>query len=409
MKPMIKQTRAATALVTLLSIPFATLVQAETTLSSAGALEFGPANTLFVGDTFGGKVFAVDVSRVISDQSGYALGRAETFEGRTIIADLKAELGVLMAAPADQITVNDVTVHGASGQIFLSGHRGLGPDAMPFVATVDQGVLGIVDIAALGQTVHTLKSPAGTTDLEFGQPAQSYAITDIDYHDGEIFVAGVSGESFNSTLRRVTYPFVEGGEAETHIEIWHAVHAQWETRAPIIAQTIAELDGVPTLVAVYACTPLVRIPLADLKDGAEIRGEMIGELGYGNSPLDILQFSNPFDGSQNVLVTHSHRTANQIPLPAIASAEPMPVEVGNNFGPDGLTGFPVPATGIQHMAMINDSWAITVRPDPSNTDVLQLHALLAPFFFDRADHMVEMNWPDTPDPFGYRTFPPLDL
>jgi len=36
------------------------------------------------------------------------------------------------------------------------------------------------------------------------------------------------------------------------IEIWHAVHAQYETRAPIITQTVVELDGVATLIAIYA-------------------------------------------------------------------------------------------------------------------------------------------------------------
>lgn len=390
-------------------LSFSATASPATELKSAGALSFGPENVLFVGDTFGGKVVALDVGDVVTSQLDYALGRAETFEGRAMIADLRAELGTLLAAPADQIIVNDVAVHSEAKQIFLSGQRGLGPDALPFVATVDKGVLTILDLPRLVVDAHVLQSPVGDADLEFGQPARSYAITDIDYYDGEIFIAGVSGESFNSTLRRVAFPFEEDRTSETHIEIWHAVHAQWETRAPIIAQTIVEIDGVPTLVAVYACTPLVRIPLADLKDGAQIRGEMIAELGYGNSPVDIVPFVNSMDGSQNVLITHTNRTANQIAVGAIGKAEPMPVEVGNNFGPAGLTGFPVPANGIQHLAMIDEGWAVAVRPDPHDPGKLQLHTILAPFFFDRADHMVEMNWPGSPDPFGYRAFPALDL
>ena len=389
-------------------IALAGAAHAQDALKSAGSLAFGSEGTLFVGDSRGYQVMAYDVSGVLSDQSEYVLGRPETFEGRTIIDDLRGTLGDMMAAPADQIAVNDLVVHGATGQIFLSGHRGLGPDAMPFIAYVDDGDLMLLDLVSLESASHALQSPVGDATLEFGQPAESYAITDIDYFEGEIFIAGVSGESFDSTLRRVTYPF-DGSEAETQIEIWHAVHAQWETRAPIIAQTIAQVDGEPTLIAVYACTPLVRIPLTDLQDGAQIRGEMIGELGYGNTPIDIIPFTNPMDQSANVLVTHTHRSANQISLAAIGSAEPMPVEVGNNFGPAGLTGFQIPAVGIEHIAMINEGWAAAVRPDPSNPDVLQLHTVLSPFFFDRADHMVEMNWPGAADPFGYRQFPPLDL
>ncbi|MEL6241897.1 MAG: hypothetical protein AAFR19_11385 [Pseudomonadota bacterium] len=382
---------------------------AETALTSAGAMAFGVDDTLFVGDTYGAKVVAFDMKNVLADQSSYSLGRPETFEGRTIVPDLLGALSQNLAAPAAQLTINDVAVHGPTQQIVLSGHRGLGPDAMPFLAVVDQGELRILDHEALPSTQHELQGPNSDDTLEFGQQVQSYAITDIDYYDGELFVAGVSGENFNSTLRRVAYPFEADASAETQIEIWHAVHAQWETRAPIIAQTITELDGVPTLIAVYACTPLVRIPLTDLTDGAQIRGEMIGELGYGNTPVDIIEFTNPNDGSQNVLITHTHRTANQISLPQIAEAEPMPVEVANNFGPAGLVGFPVPATGIHHLAMVNEGWSVAVRPDPQDPQLLQLHTLFSPFFFDRADHMVEMNWPGTPDPFGYRQFPPLDL
>ncbi len=377
-------------------------------LSSAGALAFGPDNTMFVGDSLAGQVVAYDVSAVLSDQSDYVLGRAETFEGRVIIDDLLGDLGARVGAPGAQMQINDLAVHPESGQIFLSASRGLGPDALPVLATVNAGQLEVIDLESLPHTQHELAQPVADAQLEFGQPTWTYAVTDIDYYEGEIFVAGVSGESFNSALRRISYPF-DDSEVETQIEIWHAVHAQWESRAPIISQTIAVLDGEPTLVAVYACTPLVRIPLADLQGGEMIRGEMIGELGYGNSPIDLLPFTNAMDGSENILVTHTHRTANSIPMSAIASAEPMPVEVGNNWGPAGLTGFPVPATGFDHIAMINANWAAVVRVDPVVPGKLQLRSLLAPFFFDRGEHMVEMNWPGAPDPFGYRAFPALEF
>lgn len=378
------------------------------TLQSAGAITFSES-TLFVGDSVGNQIVAFDlVGDMLTDQSNYPLGRPQTFEGRTIVADLPAEIGQLTGAPADQIIINDVAVHGPTQQIVISAHRGLGPDAVPVLLRINQGEVELIDHAAIPATAHGLDSTPGTATLEFGQPAAAYTITDVDYYNGELFVSGVSGEDFDSTLRRVAYPF-NGAQSETQIEIWHAVHAQWETRAPIISQTIAEIEGVPTLIAVYACTPLVRIPLADLTDGAQIRGEMIGELGYGNTPIDILAYNNPMDGSDNVLVTNTHRSANTIPLQQIASVEPMPVDVPNNFGPAGLTGFPVPLSDVQHIDLINDSWAVAVRPDPEDPTRIQVQSLLVPFFFDRPDHMVEMNWPGAADPFGYRQFPALDL
>ena len=127
---------------------------------------------------------------------------------------------------------------------------------------------------------------------------------------------------------------------QSSIEIWHAVHAQYETRAPIITQEIRELDGVPTLIAVYACTPLVRIPLSELKDGAQIRGEMIGELGYGNTPLDIVSYTDPMDIKDYVLVTNSSRSAVRISLSDIASVEADASRGAEQFRPGGRQ--PVP-------------------------------------------------------------------
>jgi hypothetical protein len=60
---------------------------------------------------------------------------------------------------------------------------------------------------------------------------------------------------------------------------------------------------------VYACTPLVRIPVAALQNGARVRGETIGELGYGNTPLDMIDYVDAADGKEYLLVTHNSRNA----------------------------------------------------------------------------------------------------
>ncbi len=68
------------------------------------------------------------------------------------------------------------------------------------------------------------------------------------------------------------------------MEIYHAGHNLIETRAPIRAMSFTSWGGRPYLVAAYTCTPLVTIPLDDLKDGAHIRGKTVAELGYGGVP-----------------------------------------------------------------------------------------------------------------------------
>lgn len=379
-------------------------------LKSAGALEFGPNNTLFVGDSKGGKIHAFELgSNNFEDQSGYTLGRAASFEGRTLIADIDEKIAKAVdAIPADLI-INDMVVHKPSRQIFISVQNGKGPDATPAILRVDKGSIRKVDLNTAKHSsigvgpVHTKET------FEFGQPLNNLAITDIDFYKGEIFVAGLSNDVFASKLRRIAYPF-DGEVSTSSIEIWHAVHAQFETRSPIITQEIKVLDGEPTLIAVYACTPVVKIPLKDLKNGAKVRGTMIGEMGFGNTPIDIVSFNNPMDKNDYVLVTNTNRSAVQIPLQAIASAEAMPSGegVGPVFSVAGVAQYPMPLAGTLHLDTMDEQWAVAIRRNPEKVGSVDLHTLPMPFFFDRADHIVEMNFEDGPDPFGYKSLPPVD-
>lgn len=378
-------------------------------LNSASALAFDDANTLFVGDSRSGSVHAFTLTdNQLRDQSSYLLGRASTFEGRTIVEALGESLATLLKTTKEEITVNDLVVHKPNKQIFMSVHVGHGPEPQANVVTVDNGELRVVDLTDAKHTYVRLDSVPNEERLEFGQPLNSLAITDIDYYDGEIFVAGISNEEFSSKLRRIPYPF-NGRIGTSSIEIWHAVHAQYETRAPIITQTIAELDGVPTLIAVYACTPIVRIPIEDLVNGAHVKGTMIGEMGYGNTPIDIVQFTNSWDKSENIVVTNTNRSAAQVSLDALSTAQPMPHGEGVKpvFSVAGVSQYALPLSGTMHLDTVDENWAVTIRQNPEDGRSIQLHTLPLPFFFDRADHIVEMNWADGPDPFGYKSAPAL--
>ncbi|WP_028219778.1 hypothetical protein [Paraburkholderia oxyphila] len=46
-----------------------------------------------------------------------------------------------------------------------------------------------------------------------------------------------------------------------------------------------------------------KIAVAELKDGAHVRGDTIAELGYGANPLDMLIYTDPFDHKDYLLVT----------------------------------------------------------------------------------------------------------
>jgi hypothetical protein len=381
----------------------------DVTLRSAGALSFGPGDVLFVGDNLAGKVHAFDFpSEAFDNQEGYALGRAQSFEGRTIIDNIDGQIAAILGTTADEVVINDMVVHPVSKQIFVSVHRGKGPKPSPIILKVNKGILTPVDLSAAEHSFIAL-NVASEKAFEFGQSLNTLAITDIDYFNGELFIAGLSNEEFSSKLRRVAFPF-KGKVSESSIEIWHAVHAQFETRAPIITQDIRVIDDVPTLIAVYACTPLVKIPLSDLQDGKKVRGTMIGEMGFGNTPIDIVSFTHPMYQQDVVLVTNTNRSAVQVTLSDIGKAEAMPFGEGVQpvFSTAGVPQYELPMSGTLHLALMDEQWAVTVRRDPEDVSNLQLHTLPIPFFFDRADHIVEMNFDDGPDPFGYKKLPPVD-
>ncbi len=381
-------------------------VKVKDGLESAGALAFGPGNVLFVGDTKGAAVHAFELSSAdINPQTKAVMGDARTFHGRNLIQGIDRKLAALLGTSRDQIVINDLLVHRPSKQIFLSVHRGRGPDAAPVVVGVNGNQLNVLDLDAMPHSKVRIADVPRQEILEFGQPERNLAITDITYYEGEIFVAGISNEEFASKLRRIRYPFNDRVSISS-VEIWHSVHAEFETRAPIIKHLVREINNAPYLIAVYACTPLVRIPLTLLRDGSHVHGETIGELGYGSTPVDMVRYIDATDGKEYLLVTNNSRGATRVAFADIDQAAPMPVNVPHNFGPAGVPQYPIALTGALHMDLVDEQWAVVIRHYPGDSARLDLHTLPLPFFFDRADQIVEMNWPGGPDPFGYYTSKP---
>ena len=372
-------------------------------LRSAGAMTFGPGVVLFVGDIMGSAVHAFALRGTdLTPQTGVLLGNFHNFEGATLVQGLDLRLAALLGTTYDNVVINDMVVHQPTQQIFLSVERGRGADVMPAIVKVNRGRLELLKLDGIPHSkVSIPDEPNETARLEF-EPQQVYAITDVKYYNDEIFVTGISNHRFASTLYRIPYPF-NGQKATTTVEIWHPVHGEFETRAPIVRQLILDVGGEPYLFGVYGCTPLVRFPLAALKDGAHVRGDTIGELGYGSNPVDMLTFNSPFDHKDYLLVTIDVRGGMQIGVAELGTAPPEPTGGAIDFGPGGLgkTQRELPIR-TEHMAMLNPRWGVAIWRHPKTAYRLDLGTLMSPYFFDRRFGMSEMNWPDGPDPFQYR-------
>ena len=372
-------------------------------LQSAGVITFGADNVLFVGDIAGSAVHAFALRDAdLTQQTGVELGNFQNFEGVDLIRGIDVKLAALLGTTYDHVAINDMAVHQPTQQIFLSVERSNGTSVIPAIVKVNHGRLEVLKLDGIPHSkVLIPDEPDKTARLEF-EPQRVYAITDVKYYNGEVFVTGISNHRFASTLYRIPYPFT-GQKAATTVEIWHPVHGEFETRAPIIRQVVLDVGGEPHLFGVYGCTPLVRFPLAALKDGAHVRGDTIGELGYGSNPVDMFTFNNPFDKKDYLLVTIDVRGGMQIGVADLGTAPPQPTGGAIDFGPGGLgkTQRELPIRA-EHMAMLNPRWAVVIWRHPKTAHRLDLGTLMSPYFFDRRLGMSEMNWPDGPDPFGYR-------
>ena len=281
-------------------------------LEGANILAFGPDNTLFIGDSKGAMIHAVQVkSKTQQDPIPYNL------EG------IDETLSELLGVEAKEVLVQDMKVHPQSQQAYIAIKLGHDPEAKSVVAVAEPttGAIEFLKVNEQNSTRSSVQNPA-SSELVFWKetPASALTITDMDYHDGHLYVAGLTNSEFASTLRKIKFPFNEEQEKVDKIEIYHAVHTQNETRAPIRTMLFEELNGEPVLIASYTCTPLVTIPSEEIKANASITGKTIAELGYGNTPLDMLVVTTQgMDGSQSksLLVTNKNRGGTMIPLTSV--------------------------------------------------------------------------------------------
>ncbi len=362
--------------------------QGTVELQSAGALEFGPDGVLFIGDSYGAQVVALETN----DTDAPAMA-----EVPVLIERVDIELAALIGANPLDVVINDMVVNPASQNIYMSVHVGRTIDPGVVIARVvrDTGALEILDLGDFAMSaVDIPMAPGFEEELQYGQSERVLTVTDLTFYDGELLIAGVSNQEFESTLRRVSYPF-SGDMTVSSIEIFHGAHNQLETHAPIVTSLVYQIDGEPHLIAGYACSPLVRIPLADLTDGAHVVGTTMAELGFGNAPVDMFLYQNPpmlGGGGERMLITNDQRSATSVSTALFAEAE----LTEGSFFPAGLDQIPMPLTGALHADPLNETFLVTIRRNVQ-TGHLNLNSVPMGLWFDAAETIVEMNWPDRED------------
>ena len=195
-------------------------------IRSISRLAVGPGNVLFVADWKTARVHALSLPEAARKPPGTAFN----------IFDLEPLLSKQVGGA--RVTVEDMVARPATAQVYIALSYGAARIPALIVVTSDHKARRI-DLTAAKSTSIALRD-APTTDYKFWRemPERSFTVTDMKWHDGELFIAGLSNQEFASTLRRVKYPF-DSKQSITSIEIYHTGHNLIETRAPIRAMSFA--------------------------------------------------------------------------------------------------------------------------------------------------------------------------
>jgi len=328
-------------------------------LKSAGSLAFGPDGVLFVGDSIGGAIFAIDTQ----DRTAAPAAAIE-------IAGLAAKIAGMLGTMPDQIQINDVAVNPVSHKTYVSVSRGLGPTATPVIIRIDTaGKLDVLSLDNVKYSSVALPNPISATAAGRGNPRMQ-AITDLAFVDNRVFVAGLSNEEFSSALRAIPFPFNQADKG-ANVEIWHGSHNQFETNSPIRTFLPYKVNNEEVILASYTCTPLVKIPVSSLKGGAKVKGTTIAEFGAGNTPLDMIAYSK--GGKNYILMSNTSRGVMKFSAEGLETYKPITTGIADKAGVpyETITSM----TGVVQMDQLDGQRAVILQRNGSGLD---LHTVALP-------------------------------
>lgn len=334
-------------------------------LTSSGPLAFGPDGILFASDPKAATVYAIDTksyrSRTKADATPYA-----NDDLRKSIAEITGK------SPAD-VTVADMTIDPESGTLFLS--TTVAGEAKLAVMTPgsDVKLVSLDKVMASSSTLQNAPQDKITGEGRRASNKRLESITDIAFAEGRLLISGLTGSSPVSTVRSLGFPFRDTSTS-AQVEIFHAAHGRNEDSAAIRAFIPLIIDGKPSLLAGYTCTPLVRFSLDDLQSGSKVRGTTVAELGNMNRPLDMIVYEK--DGTSYLMVTNTARGVMKMKAADIADQ----AEVTRKVDGGGTAGLPFvkieSLSGVVQLAKLNDQYGVILTEN--DKQALQLSTIELP-------------------------------
>jgi len=331
------------------------MTQGTPDIQHAGPLAFGPDGVLFIGDTRGAAIYAIDTKDSVQVDK----------KAQINVQGVNQKIAAMIGSSAQETVINDMAVNPASGNIYFSVSRGLGPDSQPILFKADAKG-NVSEVALKDIRFSKVAFDDAPASQEGRRNPRLSTITDLQFESGKLIVAGLSNEEFASKLRVLNFPF-DGDKTSTSIEVFHGAHGRLETNSPV--RTFITYEN--TVLAAYTCTPLVTIPVDDLK-GDKITGKTIAELGNRNNPLDMVIYKK---GNQNyLLMANDARGVMKLKL----SKGEIDTAQAINSKIDGTAGVPyetLPYENVVQLDKLDDTHAVMLIAQDSGSLDLKSIAL----------------------------------
>jgi hypothetical protein len=327
-----------------------------------GKLAFGPEGVLFAADAQEVSITALQLAKQM----------AGGVPGTKDIPAIDQKIAALLGVDSKNLLITDMVVNPKTRNTYVSVMRGLGAGATPVLLRVDgAGKIEVVSFDGVKYSKIGLPNPPpAETPLVLGGnrkiPVANYpdkvdpkglmgvqTITHMAFIDGKLYVSGLSSEEFASKMRVIPYPFATADEGAS-VEIYHGSHGQLETFSPVFTFVPYTINGEPSIVASYLCTPLVKFPVSALKPGSKVQGTTIAEFGNRNRPIDMIIYKK--DGQDFILMSNNQRGVMKVPTSPFGKAQPITTQIPNTGG----VPFETIASmkGVQQLDLLDPSHAL---------------------------------------------------
>lgn len=341
-------------------------VVGKAAVQSLSVMTFGPEGILFIGDAKGGNVFALDVNDRKKNTSDKGFG----------VADIDAKVGNLLGTDAKGIVIHDFAVNPISQNVYLAVSRAdanlLGfwktpndiSNASILLKITPDGNITEVDLNNISHSKAVVPKviAEGKSKNYRKSDNRTDAITDLAYHAGKLYIAGLSNEEFASALRVVDFPFGEKAQYST-LEVYHVAHGAYETEAPIRTFLPYEIGGKSYLLGSYTCTPFVSIPIEELKATQHVRSKTLGEFGFGNIPLDIIHYKNK--GKDYILMSSFSKALIRIDPEDIPTQKALTEPLKDGEYAVGIPHDVLSRVGVTHIDNLNEKNVLVLQRMPN--------------------------------------------